>query len=333
MSINSRVFVILTIFSGKIKEDQFYTGGQVLKIFTSNNNPNNYDLKKVIKRIVKFNLPDSYQGPTIPDKVQKVVFTRTAIQREGGEVKYSDWQSDYDFWSQFYVPEVDGFKPSQTTVDEQQVMLDTNDTTLNIEYQPEHTTNDGESPNGETESTESDDGLDDIFDDFDFSSLNKATSEAEKTIETESKQPATTTSENISSNADSDSEDHQEKLPDLFDEKPNTHLNGSEKVADEFESNNEEEYEMSETTNMGRGNSDTDEPLDEFGVPLPSVLNVVKEINQPARVITGGLIPLTAKRTELRHDSTVALTLKVVRTVAKAEHNQADELTYKTTYF
>ena len=89
------------------------------------------DLNKTITRTVKVTTPD---GKTTTTK-QIVKLTRTAdVDEVTGEVAYGNWTTGE--WAAYDAPSVVGYTPSQTAVAKESVTAISNDTTVEITYQP-----------------------------------------------------------------------------------------------------------------------------------------------------------------------------------------------------
>ena len=89
------------------------------------------DLNKIITRTIKVTTPN---GKTTTAK-QTAKLTRTAdVDEVTGEVTYGNWTTGE--WPAYNAPSVAGYTPSQTAVAKESVTATSNDTTVEITYQP-----------------------------------------------------------------------------------------------------------------------------------------------------------------------------------------------------
>ena len=89
------------------------------------------DLNKTITRTIKVTTPDGKSTTT----KQTAKLTRTAdVDEVTGEVTYGKWTTGE--WTAYNVPSVTGYTPSQTAVAKESVTATSNDTTVEVTYQP-----------------------------------------------------------------------------------------------------------------------------------------------------------------------------------------------------
>ena len=89
------------------------------------------NLNKIITRTIKVTTPDGKSTTT----KQTVKLTRTAdVDEVTGEVTYGNWTTGE--WTAYNAPSVTGYTPSQTAVAKESVTATSNDTTVEITYQP-----------------------------------------------------------------------------------------------------------------------------------------------------------------------------------------------------
>lgn len=74
------------------------------------------DLQMPFRRTIKFEMPADYHGAEIEPIEQDALFVREQYVYADGTAKLTSWHSDDPYWAHYDVPEIKGYRPSQTEV-------------------------------------------------------------------------------------------------------------------------------------------------------------------------------------------------------------------------
>lgn len=74
------------------------------------------DLQMPFRRTIKFEMPADYHGAEIEPIEQDALFVREQYVYADGTTKLTSWHSDDPYWAHYDVPEIKGYRPSQTEV-------------------------------------------------------------------------------------------------------------------------------------------------------------------------------------------------------------------------
>lgn len=74
------------------------------------------DLQMPFRRTIKFKMPADYHGAEVEPIEQDALFVREQYVYEDGTTKLTSWHSDDPYWAHYDVPEIKGYRPSQTEV-------------------------------------------------------------------------------------------------------------------------------------------------------------------------------------------------------------------------
>lgn len=74
------------------------------------------DLQRPFRRTIKFKMPADYHGAEIEPIEQDALFVREQYVYADGTTKLTSWHSDDPYWAHYDVPEIKGYRPSQTEV-------------------------------------------------------------------------------------------------------------------------------------------------------------------------------------------------------------------------
>lgn len=74
------------------------------------------DLQRPFRRTIKFKMPADYHGAEVEPIEQDALFVREQYVYEDGTTKLTSWHSDDPYWAHYDVPEIKGYRPSQTEV-------------------------------------------------------------------------------------------------------------------------------------------------------------------------------------------------------------------------
>ena len=74
------------------------------------------DLQMPFRRTIKFKMPADYHGAEIEPIEQDALFVREQYVYKDGTTKLTSWHSDDPYWAHYDVPEIKGYRPSQTEV-------------------------------------------------------------------------------------------------------------------------------------------------------------------------------------------------------------------------
>lgn len=74
------------------------------------------DLQMPFRRTIKFEMPADYRGAEIEPIEQDALFVREQYVYADGTTKLTSWHSDDPYWAHYDVPEIKGYRPSQTEV-------------------------------------------------------------------------------------------------------------------------------------------------------------------------------------------------------------------------
>ena len=74
------------------------------------------DLQMPFRRTIKFKMPADYHGAEVEPIEQDALFVREQYVYADGTTKLTSWHSDDPYWAHYDVPEIKGYRPSQTEV-------------------------------------------------------------------------------------------------------------------------------------------------------------------------------------------------------------------------
>lgn len=95
------------------------------------------DLQRSFRRTIKFKMPADYHGAEVEPIEQDALFVREQCIYKDGTTKLTSWHSDDPYWAHCDVPEIKGYRPSQTEVPQENLTINSKRSAeIIITYEP-----------------------------------------------------------------------------------------------------------------------------------------------------------------------------------------------------
>lgn len=95
------------------------------------------DLQRSFRRTIKFKMPADYRGAEVEPIEQDALFVREQCIYEDGTTKLTPWHSDDPYWAHYDVPEIKGYRPTQTEVSQENLTINSKRSAeIVITYEP-----------------------------------------------------------------------------------------------------------------------------------------------------------------------------------------------------